>query len=204
MGIGHWSFYRYTQLPPQLGVLGALEDLELVNGYLKIHDLNDGKPETETLERLVKYLNTLRPLIMEDVPATGLLPDKKGFAECKHKVGLVYASAVPVDSYMNQGGQVDFQAKVAELILIGQYYGALKYAAESQRHGGSTGNRRKVFLMPLGGGAFNNPWDIIATWKILEEVWDLHRNFNQTCCLILFDNIHKHSIISYCETMFGT
>jgi hypothetical protein len=25
--------------------------------------------------------------------------------------------------------------------------------------------------MPLGGGAFNNPWDIIATWKILEEVW---------------------------------
>eukprot|EP00438_Fugacium_kawagutii_P003440 Skav200193 [mRNA] locus=scaffold2383:258823:262117:+ [translate_table: standard] len=134
--------------------------LELVNGYLKVHDV-DG-PTSEIEKQLLKYLNTLRPLIMEDVPANGLTPDKKGFAKSSnHKVGLVYASAVPVDSYLNQGGNVEFQTKVAELILIGQYHGALRYAAEHQRHKGVT-SRRKVFLMPLGGGVFSNPWDIIA------------------------------------------
>lgn len=136
--------------------------LELVNGYLKVHDV-DG-PTLEIEKQLLKYLNTLRPLIMEDVPANGLTPDKKGFAKCNHKVGLVYASAVPVDSYLNGGGNVEFQTKVAELILIGQYHGALRYAAEHQRHKGVT-SRRKVFLMPLGGGVFSNPWDIIAAWN---------------------------------------
>ena len=155
------------------------DDLELVNGYLKVHDT---QKETETLELLVKYLNTLRPLVMEEIPATGLLPDKKGFAECGHTVGLVYASAVPVDSYLNQGGKVDFQAKVSELILIGQYYGALKYAAESQRHKGST-TRRKVFLMPLGGGVFNNPWDIIAT-----RTMQYHK-FSSSFTLFILNNI---------------
>eukprot|EP00434_Breviolum_minutum_P023149 symbB.v1.2.020424.t1/scaffold1653.1/size107518/5 len=133
---------------------------DLVNGYLKIHDV-DSKSESETLELLLKYLNNLRPLVMDDVPANGLTPDKKTFSSESHKVGLVYASAVPVDSYMNQGGKADFQARVGELILVGQYYGALKYAAESQKVSGLTG-KRKVFLMPLGGGVFNNPWDIIA------------------------------------------
>ncbi len=100
---------------------------------------------------------------MDDVPANGLMPDKKTFSSESHKVGLVYASAVPVDSYMNQGGKADFQARVGELILVGQYYGALKYAAESQKVSGLTG-KRKVFLMPLGCGVLNNPWDIIVTW----------------------------------------
>eukprot|EP00913_Durusdinium_trenchii_P018921 g17779.t1 len=137
-------------------------NFELVNGYLKIRDLPDSNAEAETLGVLESHLNTLRPLIMEDLPAKGLMPDKKAFADCTHKVGLVYASAVPVDSYMNQGGKTDFQAKVAELILVGQYYGALRYAAESEKEKGPGRPRRKVFLMPLGGGVFNNPWDIIG------------------------------------------
>ena len=141
-------------------ILAVLPNLELVNGYLKIQDL-DSKAESECLAMLAKHLNTLRPLVMENVPARGLSPDQEGFANCSHKVGLVYASAVPVDSYLNQGGKADFQTKVAELILLGQYYGALKYAAESEKEKGQ-GKRRKVFLMPLGGGVFNNPWDIIG------------------------------------------
>ena len=110
------------------------------------------------LETLRGNLNSLRSLVMEDVPARGLLPTKEGFAECQHKacaaamcltrrvkgkttwqpfksckmlriawkgqdrrrklrlhlkrqVDVVYASAVPVDAYLNQGGKVDYQAK---------------------------------------------------------------------------------------------
>merc|ERR1712187_512944 len=47
--------------------------------------------------------------------------------------------------------------KVAEAILVAQYYGALRIAASAAKNG-----RTKVFLMPLGGGVFNNSWDSIG------------------------------------------
>ena len=50
-----------------------------------------------------QHLQLLRPLIMEDIPAQGLTPNKRQRSRQPHLVGLVYASAVPVLAYMNQG-----------------------------------------------------------------------------------------------------
>ena len=139
--------------------------LMLQNGYLKIG--NAGTREDEIKTTLAEELHNLRLLAMEDIPACGLQPSKREFArglapteEAPHHVGLVYASAVPVDSYMNRGlSDPKYQADIAELILIAQYYGALKHAAIVAAE---KGMKRKVYLMPLGGGVFNNPWKIIA------------------------------------------
>lgn len=148
----------------QLLQLDPIKDfLELKNGYLIVKDPKSEDVEKEVLDMIDAHLHTLRPLIMEDIPATGLTPDKRRRAEtCTHKVGLVYASAVPVLSYMNKGpgaARREFQVSVAERILVAQYFGALQHAARSVDE---KRPRRTVYLMPLGGGVFNNPWESIA------------------------------------------
>lgn len=52
---------------------------------------------------------------------------------------------------------VKFQTEVARLVLIGQYYGALRLAMDRSRVKPAT-----IYLMPLGGGVFRNPPAIIA------------------------------------------
>eukprot|EP00435_Cladocopium_sp_Y103_P046426 s3366_g13.t1 len=145
-----------------------IKELEAINGYLKIQDSGlamdaDGATASMLLQKLREKLHTLRPLIIDDLLAQGVTPDKRSLAEGRHRVGVVYASAVPVNAYLNQEGSersLEFQTQVAELFLVAQYYAALKYAAESA--GRLRRTRRRVYLMPLGGGVFNNPWEIIA------------------------------------------
>jgi hypothetical protein len=130
---------------------------KLVNGYLGIPKVNHPH---ECLSLLRSHLHTLRVLTMHEVPACGLTPSKKSFSTATHRVGLVYASAVPVNSYLNRTSnreELAFQAEVAETVLVGQYFGALKMAAER-----CSSAKQKVFLMPLGGGVFNNDWESIA------------------------------------------
>ena len=55
----------------------------------------------ETLQDLKRRLNSLRLLVMEHVSTQGLVPKLSGFAKTSHRVGLVYASTIPVDSYVN-------------------------------------------------------------------------------------------------------
>ncbi|CAK9026900.1 unnamed protein product [Durusdinium trenchii] len=138
-------------------LLENVQGLELVNGYLKIQDCDSDF----VVAQLKQHLQHLRPLVMEDVPARGLMPNKRDFSTCEHRVGLVYASAVPLDAYLNahrSGGSValdggapsagsppsssargavvlcaalarlEHQRKVAELILVAQYFGALRYS----------------------------------------------------------------------------
>jgi len=98
---------------------------------------------------------------MSDVPAEGLIPSKGGFSPTTHKVNLVYASAVPLETYNNRPGtpvQRDLHNKVAFGVLVAQYYAALKTAAIKAK----PGTNAKVFLMPLGGGVFNNGFDSIV------------------------------------------
>merc|ERR1719210_1319886 len=107
-------------------------------------------------------LHHMRPLIMHDIPACGLTPDKRAFSPADHKVGLVYASAVPVNSYLNNARNDDewkLHARIAEANLVGQYFGALQQIADLAKEQGA---KRKVYLLPLGGGVFNNPWESIA------------------------------------------
>jgi len=131
----------------------------LENGYLVVPDLPLDKQDS-ALRLWRKHLHRMRVLKMEGVPASGLKPNKREWSPNWHRVNLVYASAVPVQAYMNQGSDrvAVFQTEVASLVLLGQYLGALRAAASQ-----SKGPRRvRVFLMPLGGGVFNNPWDRIC------------------------------------------
>jgi len=134
---------------------------ELFNGYLTMPMPSDEGEAAKMLSAFRSHLHTLRPLIMANVPARGLLPSKRGLSQAGHSVGLVYASAVPVNAYQNQASPNtpawDLHHKVAEAILVAQYYGALSQIA---RHGKA--RRTKVYLMPLGGGVFRNPIESIV------------------------------------------
>ncbi|CAE8592259.1 unnamed protein product, partial [Polarella glacialis] len=117
---------------------------ELMNGYLYVPQLKDSTKMLDASNKFKENSHLLRPLVMEAVPACGLTPDKQRFCEAKHKVNLVYASAIPVQAYMNwvEGNpeQEKFQIEIAQHVLTAQYYGALKTAAEKRPAGA------KVFL----------------------------------------------------------
>merc|ERR1712151_1279813 len=53
--------------------------------------------------------------------------------------------------------QVKFQNEIARMVLVAQYYGGIKLALQR-----STIKPARIFLMPLGGGVFNNPVDLIV------------------------------------------
>jgi hypothetical protein len=145
-------------IEPALNAAGF--PFKLVNGYLKIPPIPEEERQSAACDVLDHHLSALRPLIMSSVPASGLTSDKKSLTAPGHAVTLVYASAVPVDSYLNRTRdekQVKFQTRIAKRILVAQYYGALKAAAASI----GTKEPVQIFLMPLGGGVFSNPWDII-------------------------------------------
>mmetsp|Transcript_38181 Transcript_38181/g.105254 ORF Transcript_38181/g.105254 Transcript_38181/m.105254 type:complete len:591 (+) Transcript_38181:53-1825(+) len=149
------------------GGISAIDDVldradagfQLVNGYLEVPRLATMQERQEALAAFRREIHALRVLAVEDVPACGLSPDKRALCQADHKVNLVYASAVPVQAYLNEGGDPVFQTQVAEVLLAAQYLGALRTAAQRV----AVGDRAKeVFLMPLGGGVFNNPWGSIA------------------------------------------
>lgn len=130
----------------------------LRNGYL-------GLPKCEPLlqdrflSSLCTKLHTMRCLGMRDVPACGLAPSLSARSMAMHKVNLIYASAVPVHSYLNNGNpaQKPFQQEVGRLLNAAQYYGALQLAAKHSPL------PARVFLLPLGGGAFKNSPESIAS-----------------------------------------
>lgn len=131
-------------------------DFETVNGYLSVPAVDDFE---RAIGRFRESLHRLRIIAMEGLPARGLTPDMCKRAESSHKVSLIYASAVPVQTCTNEGADADqeqFQRRIAEAMLTAQYYGALRLASR-RRHVVT------VFLMPLGLGIFNNTWESIAT-----------------------------------------
>jgi len=133
-------------------------EFELQNGYLKIPLKHAEGWKDKAVKAWKTALPKFKMLVMEDVPATGLTPDKEGFSAASHCVNLVYASAVPVKTYNNGYGDAGMQIQVAGATLVAQYYGALSIAARR----GSPSSPRVVYLMPLGGGVFENPPDIIV------------------------------------------
>lgn len=143
-------------------------DVYLRNGYLALPDCAPAI-QADVLKGLRAALHKVRCLGMMDVPARGLAPSFKAGSSATHRVGLFYASAVPVQAYLN-AGKVDatFQQEVGRLAIVAQYFGALRLAALRGAAAGSGSAaaaapaRARVFLMPLGGGVFNNRVEAIA------------------------------------------
>jgi len=145
-----------------LASMSSASGFALQNGYLKMPTYVVGTLEAELWSKFQSNLHTLRVLTMQDVPACGMLPQKQALSPVSHTVSLVYASAVPVEAYVNKApadtvaGRLHRQ--IAEAVLFAQYFGAMSQAAARA----PAGKQTTVFLMPLGGGTFNNPVESIA------------------------------------------
>lgn len=141
---------------------------DVVNGYLRLPVPDTAETAATIVNIFRANVHTLRLLVMAGVPACGLIPSKGEFSSSDHAVNLVYASAVPINCYVNGIGvaskffadaeQQIFQAQISEAVLVAQYYGALQEAAQRCNMGGTA----KVYLMPVGGGAFRNAWESIV------------------------------------------
>jgi len=140
-------------------VTTAAYDLHVKNGYLAVPDC----PPTlqpHVLQGIRASLHTMRCLCMQDVPACGLAPSLMAASKAVHRVSIVYASAIPVQAYLNRDcSERSFQEEVGRLVIVGQYLGALRAALGAAQLRAA---RVRVFLMPLGGGVFNNRAEVIA------------------------------------------
>ncbi|CAJ1387918.1 unnamed protein product [Effrenium voratum] len=145
-----------------------LENFELQNGYLAVPSMDLSSAQEGLVLRgavraaLAKHLPKMRSLAVLEAPARGLRPSLTSWSTCRHRVNLVYASAVPVNAYNNatsSSQHVLLQRAVGSLLLRGAYFGALRLAlAEAKR----SKKKSRIFLLPLGGGVFNNPRKDIA------------------------------------------
>jgi len=131
----------------------------LRNGYLGLPEC-PAESQNDVLACMRAQLHNVRCLAMRNVPACGLSPSLSNRSKAVHKVNVVYASAVPVQSYLNRGNpsQGPFQQEVGRLMIVAAYCGALRLAAASATEGPV-----KIFLLPLGGGAFKNSLGAIAS-----------------------------------------
>jgi len=157
------------------------------NGYLALPDCAS-EMQAEVLQAFRSTLHRIRCLGMQDVPANGLRADFAAASEATHTVSLFYASAVPVQAYLNTGKKDRaFQEEVGRLAIAAQYYGALRVAAATAE---ARSSRYRIFLMPLGGGVFNNRMEVIAG-AICTAVEMLHNEGVDVCgaldiCLLAF------------------
>ena len=119
----------------QTNTLGALlrqlPKMRMINGYLKV-------PQGQVAAAdVLSNLDKVGVLLMENA----LVKDGT------HSVNMIYASGVPINAYTNLYSDDNLRL-IAYYIMVAQYYAAL----EISTHGRS----RKVFLMLLGAGVFNN------------------------------------------------
>ncbi|CAK8998632.1 RanBP-type and C3HC4-type zinc finger-containing protein 1 [Durusdinium trenchii] len=156
------------------GLRSKKQMFQVLNGYLKMPVPDSDAVASLVLSALQQHLSELRLPCTRSAVACGLQPCKTKFSGETHRVNLVYASAVPVNAYVNGIGAVQkgfgdeqlhsFQRSLAELFLVAQYLGALQLAAKDAvaKEQQSKGSKSKVLLMPLGGGVFKNSWESIV------------------------------------------
>merc|ERR1712217_758633 len=167
----------------------------LRNGYLVVPHLA-GAEQRKAFATFNDNLHTLRPLVMEDVEASGVWDNgMKGnweHMDRTHRVNLVYASAVPVDAYCNLAAKKKsyrkFVEDIADSVLFAQYYGALKHAAARQL---LLGGCCKVYLILLGGGVFHNKIEniLLAIAVAVELLEPEERNALRVCVLDLHQDL---------------
>ena len=138
----------------------SVQNIEVKNGYLFAHECS--KADAAAFQARL-HKSTL--LASMDVMSCGLDPDKKGTSKVVQPVDLLYGSAAPAEGSQYVRGSPTHPAahrRVCQMLLFAQYLTAFKYAA-----------RRKpceLYLMPLGGGVFNNgPEDIAGAMALAYE-----------------------------------
>ena len=121
--------------------------ISLKNGYLQISsDLT-----LEEIGGLRNMMNTIQLLVSKDIPVSGYDINLEYKPYEGKKVHLAYASAIPIGNErgLPYGNPVSESVKtVANIIMEAQYIASLKAAKAL--------NVKELFLMPLGGGVFNN------------------------------------------------
>lgn len=122
-------------------LMGQIKGIRVVNGYLQV----DRDADVETFEKMLPEMTILG---VRDVPVRGLDEERQKFVVKDHTVDLIYASAVPFGSFTNPERH-DAVKKVANLTLLAQYTGAMRLAIQR--------GKCDLYLMPLGGGVFDNP-----------------------------------------------
>eukprot|EP00930_Biecheleria_cincta_P025177 TRINITY_DN17955_c0_g1_i1.p1 TRINITY_DN17955_c0_g1~~TRINITY_DN17955_c0_g1_i1.p1 ORF type:complete len:691 (-),score=123.63 TRINITY_DN17955_c0_g1_i1:91-2136(-) len=131
--------------------------IRVKNGYLAVPICSTAFKES-FLEHLRAELHRMRCLCMDDVLTCGLAPTLTALSTATHRISLVYASAIPVQAYLNEKNpDREFQQEISRLVILSQYYGALRLAALKRPT-----QRNRIFLMPLGGGVFNNSAVVIV------------------------------------------
>ena len=159
-----------------------ITSLTLKNGYLLVPEkLDDGKElvltngvePSQTAITIFDSLSTrLKVLQTDDVPTSGLKPPGE-YTEFNSGSGTtatpIYASAIPLCYQSKTNAEKSMlQYCVAGFDLVAQYFGAMVSAYnKSKQSGAALGKRVKLFLTPLGGGAFNNPREMIACSALL-------------------------------------
>ena len=150
-------------------------NFELINGYLKIPKMSDSRG-TEKVKLFIKHLREMRVLGMTDIQVDGYyygrnenLSTGTTRSDTPHNVNLIYASAIPINTYNNVYGPEEPDAdsnikEIANAVLFAQYYGAMyeAYYYNKQKSISGYDNKTKIFLMPLGGGVFNNKFEDIT------------------------------------------
>jgi hypothetical protein len=123
-------------------LMGEINGLSVVNGYLRVDEQHD-------LRKFEARLPTMTVMGVRDVPVRGLDDARTKFlADNGLTVDLIYASAVPYGKYDNP--RTSGVKRVADLTLLAQYTGSMRLAVA---RGGCD-----LFLMPLGGFAFGNDY----------------------------------------------
>ena len=135
-------------------LMGTIPGVNLVNGYLQVQ-------YNAEVDTFWKELHAMTVLGVRDIPVTNTInarnindANPNQFDSTK-KVDLVYASAVPIDGYCNDGPSRNVD-DIAYATLVGQYSASLQFAIHNAKMY-SKGKEYHVYLMPLGGGEFKNP-----------------------------------------------
>jgi hypothetical protein len=158
-----------------------ITSLTLNNGYLLVpaylqsgEDLDltgSENPSPNTTAIFDSFSQRLKVLQSTDVPASGLTPPKeytKFNSESTSKVSLIYASAVPLNYRHDINSEKSMlQYCVAGFDLVAQYFGSMVSAYHKSIKQQQSQTKVKLFLTPLGGGAFKNPREMIASSVLL-------------------------------------
>lgn len=156
-------------------ILDKTNDIKLINGYLEVPEDNN------EADKILDNLNNLIIIGMKNVLVNGQYYNQTGGIfnnETEIHVNMIYASAIPIFAYTNYYTDSNL-LKIANYIMIAEYYGSLECA---YWHYKNKKKKFKIYLMPLGGGCFNNEYlnikiNIITAIKLMNHKYNDWKNY---------------------------